>query len=159
MVEITRCVEAGLLLASAQVTCSAWEHVVRRAVVKARAIRTNASSEQDRSRLESELLATAEDERNLTLPSMLEELVREHILTSSEATTMQGLYRRVRIPLHHGIIGRYVRSRSDTTMSELLGISSSLDSHSFEEQLETNAVTELEEILDQVELLCSRRAV
>jgi hypothetical protein len=158
-VEIARCLEAGLLLAAIQVACSAWELVVRLAVVAARSGTVTTASQPDRARLASELLTAAEEDQRLTLFPMVNELVRYQVLTNEDAVAMQSLYRSVRIPLHHGIVGRYIRQRSDVTISEIMGNSPALSGREFEEQLESHAVSELDRIFDQVELLCRRRAV
>jgi hypothetical protein len=158
-VEIGRCLEAGLLLAALQVSCSVWEFTVRIALVKARAAHAGSASGADQARDSSNLLTAAEDHRQLTFSPMVSELASNGVLSNAEAKVMQDLYRDVRIPLHHGIVGRYVRERSDTTFGDLVGVSPAVDSRGFEEQLEGHAVTEIEKIFDQIELLCRRRAV
>jgi hypothetical protein len=156
-VEITKCLEAGLLLAAVQVSCSAWEYVVRRALVCARAARPSAEPAQPGS--QRALFAEAEEDRRLTLIPMVKQLVQHGVLTEDEACVMQDLYLRVRIPLHHGIVGRYIQERAGTTIGELSGMPDALDGHGFEEQLESNAVNELEGIFEQVAILCGRHAV
>jgi len=75
---------------------------------------------------------------------------------------MQDIYRTVRIPLHHGILGQYVRKRSDTTTLSLLGqlgLHPALDSRRFEEEIENHALGEIDTILTQIELLYRKGTV
>lgn len=160
-VEIAQCLEAGLLIAGLQVACSALEFAVRLAVVKDRDKQATGIPDADRAIFSSALLTKAEDDPQLTFGRMLAELVNHYVLTMEEKDHMQNIYRVVRIPVQHGILGRYVRERFDPSARWLLELSSfnpAQDSHAIEEQIEKHAMDEIEELLSQIELLSRKHA-
>ena len=162
VVEAIRCLEAGLLLAALQVSSAMLELLVRETLAQARMSETKSATRSDMNTLAYRFVKEAEEDRSLSFPRMIDELVDRSILDSAEADLLKVRYSSTRNQLHHAIVGRFVRERSPSDLRdfiESIGLAHFSDARAFEEIIESQGVEELGAILSAIEVVVAKGAV
>jgi hypothetical protein len=149
--ELLYSLEAGLLLASLHITASFLELFVRDLLIYATSRNTSVSDRLD-------LLLNALEKQyedgtkpQWTFPKIVDELQSREVVSNSDAEEIKKFYKKVRIPIHHGLTRRFVRNHgefefeveSDSILDNLLF--GRLDrAHTLEKQLEEIAIQLIE---------------
>lgn len=158
VVETVRCIEAGLLLAANEVATGLLELLVRELVVQVRLPKAPPAS-PDNFNPAFKLLVEAEDDRELSFYRMIKELQAASLFTQTEADLVLTTYRSTRNQLHHAIVARFVRERTERDYPDLLDLTSfgqHLDMHSFEEAIELWGTGELGRVVRALELVVKK---
>jgi hypothetical protein len=144
MSEIARSLEAGLLLAAIELSASLLELVVRELV--ARLQEQNADPHQEFGPYfgASTRRLDLEYDRRLMFTQLLDKLESSSVVKSEDAALVRKFYKETRIPLHHGLPGRYVSGSQASPSNDLIAVLSVASLHSFEEALEQRAIKELD---------------
>jgi hypothetical protein len=106
--ETISCIKGGLVLASMQIAAAALELRAREILIQNSSL-DSADDEAAPFRLE----IKTEEDRDLGFYGILGALERKKIISAADNQTLKDIYKNIRIPLHHGIVGRYYRSRDD----------------------------------------------
>jgi hypothetical protein len=148
MSEIARSLEAGLLLAAIELSASLLELVVRELV--ARLQEQNADPRHEfgphlgaRSRR-----LDLEYDRHSMFTQLLDKLESSSVVKSEDAALVRKFYKETRIPLHHGLPGRYVSRSQQRPTNDLIAVLSVASRHSFEQALEQRAIEELGRVVN-----------
>lgn len=159
VLELIRSLEAGNLLAALLLGSAVLEMVVRETVIKFRIARLRRESPERVRNLSDGVDRKVEEARHLSFPKLVEELPSHAQFSPEECRLLTDLYMRVRVPLHHGLAGRYVRERSlpvAVELEELLGSSRALRGERFEAALEDFAVHEIADLFAAIDLVVRR---
>ena len=153
-VELSGCLQAGLLLASVHIAASLLELVVRGIVLERAGSAFSAYPETSSDLSEGSLEYRMEEMRNLGFTKMVDHLVEVGLFDSEDGLLAKTFYRTVRIPLHHGLVRRFVTQHDPmyATFGEFLGIfwpTTSLET--FEEVIENNSLQILDTIVGILE--------
>lgn len=146
--ELNCSLEAGLLLASLHLATSLLESFVRDLLMYTLARRLSGdASRVELAKLEKRLEDSTDPQWSFA--RIVNELQENGVVDSADGEAIKNYYKMVRIPIHHGLIRRFVRSHGER--EENLDSADVLDMlfgrvhwHSFEERLE-------EEGLDLIE--------
>jgi len=153
-VELSDCLQAGLLLASVHLAASLLELVVR-GIVLERAGSAFPSGPRNPSDLaRGSLEHRMEEMRNLGFAKMVDHLVEVGLFDSEDGQLAKALYRTVRIPLHHGLVGRFVKQHDPiyNTLEEFFGAFwPTTTSGNFEEVIEDSALPILDTVVGILE--------
>ena len=152
--EIMRTLESGLLLSSLQIACSFLEYLIRYMVITNRVSSEKLNPNYTDIEVEYEITKQVEDIQKLSFTKMINELVQKGIITSNENTKLETLYQRIRIPVHHAIIGRYVNSYDENKL--INEIFCTINERDFENTIENYSISELETICSFYKLLFSK---
>jgi hypothetical protein len=162
VVEIIRCLEAGMLLSGLLVATALLELLVRVAVVNRRVSVTPSTSTVEPGKVILEIHRAVEEDRSLGFSTLVMELEGIGVLSTSEAAELRRIYSSNRIPLHHAIIHRFIRFHTDPEWRDFLdesGLAAFSTGRDFEEAIETQAISLLEEVCSGVEQVVSKGAV
>ncbi len=161
IMEIEGCLRARLFLAALLVSPIVLEMIVRETLIKKRY-----SSKRTGKRIPSVVLdeidREAEVDKSLTFSRIAFELYETGVISDSEHKSLRSVYQRVRIPLQHGLVGRYVEANVDAEMLDIwetLGFLRSSRTPEFEENLEATALVDLEEVVRNIEAVVAKGAV
>jgi hypothetical protein len=141
--EIQGCLSVGLLLAALSVSTSMLELFVRDLAVACRLEAHYAGDMKLKSRVEREI----EEDRQVTLNSMLKELELT-VITPKDSEALACFYRKTRIPIAHALVRRMTRDKIPLG-PELMDILH-LRSRDVEERLEDVALPEIKFVLETV---------
>ena len=143
-VELANALEAGLLVCAVVVARVCLEVGVRDLLVAQRSRKIGIETRAQRKKLE----RSVEESRNLMFVPMISELTRAEVLSRVEADRLCGVYKDIRIPLSHGLTGRYVRQRNGTRrFLEDVGLASDRE---FENLIEASSLDEIEELVEAI---------
>lgn len=162
VLEIEKCLHHGQILAALSVGLTCIEILLRESLVKHRFGSRRNSHQPSVHAQFYEQLRNAEEDKHLSVPKMIEELKSNRVLSEHEATGIKNVYERLRIPLHHGIVGRYVRERSCPVLRPVVeaeGFALFSDPGDFESLIENQGLEELGEVIDQISAIVSKGAV
>lgn len=152
--EINHCLEAGLLLASLQVSCSFFEYMIRYLIIMNRTAIVKTKSSRSNSELEYSISKEVEDVQKISFAKMLLELENNNLININEKDRFNNLYERVRIPIHHAIVGRYTSNNDDLGFyNEIFCIVGGRD---FENTVEQYSLCEIEELCSCYKILFSK---
>ena len=104
--EVVRALEAGLLYASLTVATALLELAVRSTLLE-----RLLSSLGDHGPRAAAVHRAIEDDPKFAFGRMVEKLVEFGVLDYDEEEALRTVYKRVRIPIHHAIVGRVARVR------------------------------------------------
>lgn len=140
--EIIHSLEAGLLLAAIELSASLLELVVRDLVAKLREKKYGLLQKYGSYFSALKRRLDLENDRTMMFLQLLKELESNAIITSENADPVRKFYKYVRIPLHHGLTGRYISKSLQSPSDDLFAVMFTA-SHSFEESIEQRAFEEL----------------
>lgn len=140
--EIVRSLEAGLLLAAIELSASLLELVVRDLVAKLREKKEGPLQKYGSYFSAFKRRLDLENDRRMMFLKLLDELESNAIITSENADPVRKFYKDVRIPLHHGLPGRYVSKSQQSPSDDLFAVMFTA-SDSFEDSIEQRAFEEL----------------
>ena len=143
-VELGHCLEAGLLLGSLHVAASLLELVVRGTIVERLALAQTKPTDWEH---------RLEEMRHLGFPRLVDNLVDVGLFEKGDGDSAKDFYKAVRIPIHHGLPGRYVTHHDETAafVKKLVGISMTTTARDFENVIEDFAVPQIETVVGIIE--------
>lgn len=158
--EVTGCLEAGLLLAAVSVASVLLETSFRELLIfhRLRSAGPTTSRWVDTGLLLNKLEKEAEDGRpRLHFEDIVDQLTGD-VLGSADAEVAKKFYRTVRVPIHHGLTRRLVAEAKaeEMDMSEPLAVLLSATTwnrrfHELEEMIEENATKYLGFVVDLIQ--------
>jgi hypothetical protein len=153
--EVISALEAGLILSAILSAAALLELLVRATVIdRIAGVAGNAGPTR------AEIASAIEEDNAMGFGNLVELLLRFGVLEARESARLRSLYRGIRIPLHHAIVGRYIRGRRDGSFEELFPeIAHFNQGIHFEEALEDHGVDELRRLLEGIELVVRLGAV
>lgn len=147
-VDLDICLRAGALLGALQITSSLLELVVREIEIH-RISKQESYPDGTVINPQREL----EKKRNLGFKAMINNLKGSDTLNADISKRAIEFYNSVRIPIHHGLVLRFVETYTDRSADELLGaifgfdnidIDRSVGMHEFEETIEDQSLELIE---------------
>ena len=157
MSEASRCLDAGLLLASLQVLTSGLELRVRELLI-ARELRKRSNLSGDAFSVEQ-----CFEEQRFTFRTMLDKLPQDGALTANECGDLMKVYGEIRIPVHHGIVGRYLQSlgeNKDHGIADILWGNTkahiTTGESDLEDAVDKHGITELERVVSLIEAFSNK---
>jgi hypothetical protein len=155
--EIVRALEAGLFLSPLLAAAALLELLVRETVID----RLSAAAGRGRPN-RAEISHQIEESRSLGFDALVSRLSEFEILEPEDCDRMKSSYSRIRIPLHHAIVGRYIRDRQEPWLADLYrGTPLEIvnQGKQFEETIEDFALDDLRSLLDSIESVVRLGAV
>lgn len=143
-VELTHCLEAGLLLGSLHVAASLLELVVRGTIAERLALAQPKPTDWE---------YRLEEMRHLGFSKLIDHLVDAGLFEKADGDSAKDFYNTVRIPIHHGLPGRYVTCHNETMvfLKRLIGTSMPTSSHDLEDVIEDFAVPQIDSVVSIIE--------
>lgn len=139
-VELAGCLEAGLLLAAGHVAASLLELAVRGIVLEhtSSALGRSNASGTGMEPLERRL----EEMRNLGFAQLVDQLREAGLFNPDDAELAKLSYQEVRIPIFHGLVGRYIEIHNPglAAITQFLRAGPATDMSAFEEVVEPQAL-------------------
>lgn len=149
--ELAYCLEAGALLASLHLAGSLLEISARHKILEmskeAKSNRTEKEIENEKPTLEEKL----EERKDLSFYDLCDALVEHAFWNPEDGKRAKQVYRKVRIPVHHGLPARFIKAHSDAIALKLHRLSKQeavLFGGSFEESVHDNAIDIVEEVIE-----------
>lgn len=146
--EIVCALESGLFLSPLLAAAALLELLVRETVID----RLSPAAGRGRPN-RAEISHQIEESRFLGFDALVSRLSEFEILESEDCDRMKSLYSRIRIPLHHAIIGRYIRDRQEPWLADLFRgtpLENANQGAKFEETIEDFALDDLRSLLDSI---------
>lgn len=143
-VELAHCLEAGVLLGSLHVAASLLELVVRGIAIERLGQATQEPIDWEH---------RLEEMRHLGFKKLVDHLVEADLFAEDDGNAAKKFYDAVRIPVHHGLPGRYVAVHDEiiAAMKPLLGFSMPTSSRDLEDVIERFAVSQIESVVGIIE--------
>lgn len=149
--ELAYCLDAGALLASLHLAGSVLEVSARHKILEmskeAKSNRTEKEIENEKPTLEERL----EERKDLSFYDLCDALVEYAFWAPEDGERAKEVYRKVRIPVHHGLPTRFIKAHSDSLALELHRLSKReavLFGGRFEESVHDNAIDIVEEVVE-----------
>ena len=143
VIEIMRALEAGLLLAAIELSASLLELSLRELVFFNR--EKSVISDHEFGPFLGKLARRfdLEYERNMMFTQLMDELESTGFASHNDTESIKRFYKETRIPIHHGLSGRYVAKSQECPSGDFFSVLSSTSIHSFEDALEKNTLDDL----------------
>jgi hypothetical protein len=161
--EISRCIDRGMLLAAMEL-CTTLVEIWLRDLLVVRKATTDLSINKDQYKLlitKYDREIEGSDKRGLSSHKIISQLTELNVLNTEEIEWLHSLFNKVRNPLHHGLTGRLVdseyhsrdlvesaTSKEQILLATIFGNSPEQRLSSFEEFLDREAINILEETLN-----------
>jgi hypothetical protein len=110
--EAIYCLEAGLVLAALQIATAALELLARQILIQQTIVGLN-----DRKGSAYRIETKFEEDKGYAFYGILNALNARKIINDDEREQLKNIYLNTRIPLHHGIVGRYSRLREKDSLT------------------------------------------
>ncbi|MFT5852655.1 MAG: hypothetical protein ACI87J_002633 [Colwellia sp.] len=163
VIEISRCIDRGMLLAAMEL-CTTLVEIWLRDLLVVRKATTDLSINKDQYKLlitKYDREIEGSDKRCLSSHKIISQLTELNVLNTEEIEWLHSLFNKVRNPLHHGLTGRLVdpeyhsrdlvesaTSKEQILLATIFGNSPEQRLSSFEEFLDREAINILEETLN-----------
>jgi len=147
--ELIHSLEAGLLLASLHLATTLVELFARDLLVYSVAQDPGTDDDQTDRQLLADLERRFEDDTKprWTFAKIVDELESRGVVDSADAQGIKKYYKTVRVPIHHGLTRRFLRSQNETGVGsstfdplEHLRLSGPIPPHQLEARLEDTAI-------------------
>jgi len=154
LLEAIYCLEVGLILAALQIATATLELLARQILIHQSIIGLN---DHEGSAFRIETKFEKEDKQNIFY-GILNALTTQKIINADERKQLDKIYREIRIPLHHGIVGRYSRSREkdSLTLDILFGDSKvhlTTGQSGFEKVIDKFGLDDIDHVISGLEIL------
>jgi hypothetical protein len=153
--EAVSCLDGGLLLAALQLTTATLELRAREILIQ-----HTITGLSDRRGSAYRVESSVEEDRGYPFYGILADLQTHGVISADDHQNLKHIYQHIRIPLHHGIVGRYSRSRDDGTsawvLDALFGDSQvhlTTSETAMESVIERYGVEDLDHVISALELL------
>jgi hypothetical protein len=157
--EAISCLDRGLLLATLQLATATLELRAREILIQ----HTIAALPHRRGPAH-HIEVSVEEDRGYLFYGMLAALETRGVITAEAHQELKHIYREIRIPLHHGIVGRYSRSREEGgdewILDALWGDSQAhltTSETAMESAIETYGVDDLDHVISALEILTPKK--
>ena len=141
--EIMRALEAGLLLAAIELSASLLELSLRELVFINREKSAIPNNEFGPFLGQSARRLDLEYERKVMFTQLVDELESTGFASPSDTEPIKKFYKQTRIPIHHGLPGRYAAKSKECPSGDFFSVLFSTNIHSFEDALEKSALDDL----------------
>lgn len=147
-VELSLCLQGGALLGALQVAASLLEIFVREIVIE-QASEAYSESEKNIGSLQEKL----EQMKNIGFKKLVDELFSSGMWSRSDSELAKHFYDEVRIPIHHGLVARFVKNnvKYQSVIGDLFGYPKQIDHRDFEEIIEESALKLIDTALGIIE--------
>jgi len=156
--ESINCLEAGLILAALQVSTSALELRARELWIL-----VNVRAMDDKKGNAFQVEISIEQDRGLLFAGLVDALQLHSIISPIDCDRLKDIYKGIRIPMHHGIVRRYINNKEPNANSESLEIllrrvvaGFSTNQDEVESILEKHGIEDMGEIIAGLEILTSK---
>ena len=156
--EIMRALEAGLLLAAIELTASLLELSLRDLVFLNREKNAIPNHEFGPIFGQSARRLDLEYERNVMFTQLIDEIESAGLASSNDTEPIKKFYKETRIPIHHGLPGRYVAKSKECPSGDFFSVLFSTEIHSFEDALEKSALDDLSLVTNFLSKLYGNRS-
>ena len=164
LAELINTLEAGLLLASLHLTLSFLEIFVRDLLIlqKTRLSKNNKRFDEI-DKIEIEVEDSSDPQWSFS--KIIHYLHKDNLLNNEHLNTLKEYYKKLRIPLHHGITRRFIRGEKikepnqPVDIMEWLSCSRLSRSHSFENAIETRSIDMMHDVLSLILEICQHNNI
>jgi hypothetical protein len=154
--ETINCLEVGLILAALQVSTSALE-------LRARELWISMKFKEMDDKSGGAYTVETSIEQGLFFADLVNALKSHNIIALSESKRLKEIYKAIRIPMHHGIVRRYINSKEPNAKSQILEIlyryeiaGFTTDQGEVESILEYHGIEDIGEIIAGLEILTAK---
>jgi hypothetical protein len=153
LLEAIYCLEAGLVLAALQIATAALELLARQILIQQTIVGL-----KDRKGSAYRIETKFEEDKGYVFYGILNVLNAREIINDEERKQLKKIYQEIRIPLHHGIVGRYSRSREggSLTLDILFGDSQihlTTGQSGFEGAIDKSGMDDIAHVISGLEIL------
>jgi hypothetical protein len=130
--EIARSLDAGLFLAAVELSASLLELVARMLLIRIQEYDANPQTRNDPYPGLLRRQISIEYDRHMMFPQILNELESHDVIAAEDAAELRKFYNETRIPLHHGLSGRYVIGAVERPTDDPIALLTVASIHSFD---------------------------